>query len=169
MSFCKKYVGSHTDDVKGLRDYGYGTPANHNPDEWTHLICKPRWCYQCNGINIEVECRELHPYSLTLEVSPQPVGANFLNMTATAKSTYVDENIWSVLSEIESIDGDDPTQIVKCLECKEPVPYADMIRVIRHSKCQDCERRFSHVSELAQMQCIIIGELLARSKRKPQF
>ena len=35
-------------------------------------------------------------------------------MTATAKSTYVDEDTWSVLSEIESIDGDDPTQIVKC-------------------------------------------------------
>ena len=44
-----------------------------------------------------------------------------------------------------------------------------MIREICHSKCQDCERRFSHVSELAQMQCNIIGELLARSKRKPQF
>ena len=55
----------------------------------------------------------LHPYSLTLEESPQPVGANFLNMTTTAKSTYVDEDTWSVLSEIESIDGDDPMQLVK--------------------------------------------------------
>ena len=112
-------------------------------------------------------CRELHPYSLTLEASPQPVGANFVNMTATAKSTYVDEDTWSVLSEIESIDGDDPTQIVKCLERKERVPYADMIREICHSKCQDSERRFPHVSELAQVQCNIIGELLARSERQP--
>ena len=90
-------------------------------------------------------------------------------MTATAKSTYVDEDTWSVLSEIESIDDDDPTQIVKCLECNGRVPCADMIREICHSKCQDCERRFSHVSELAQMQCNIIGELLGRSEREPQF
>ena len=106
----------------------------------------------------------LHPYSLTLEASPQPVGANFLNMTATAKSTCVDEDTWSVLSKIESIDGDDPTQIVKCPECKGQVPYADMIQEICHSKCMDCERRFSHVSELALVQCNIIGELLARSE-----
>ena len=90
-------------------------------------------------------------------------------MTSTAKSTYVDEDAWSVLSEIESIDGDDPTQIVKCPECKGRVPYADMIREICHSKCQDCERRFSHVIELAQVQCNIIGDLLARSEREPLF
>ena len=79
----------------------------------THLVWTPRWCYPCNGINIEEKCRELHPYSLTLEESPQPVEANFVIMTTTVKSTYVDEDTWSVLSEIESIDGDDPTQIVK--------------------------------------------------------
>ena len=90
-------------------------------------------------------------------------------MTATAKSTYVDEDTWSVLSEIESIDDDDPTQIVKCLECKGRVPYADMIREMCHNKCIDCERHFSHVSELAQVQCNIIGELLARSERQPLF
>ena len=65
----QQYLDSHSDDVKDVRDYGYGTPANHKPEDWKHLICKPRWCYQCNGINIEVECRELHPYSLTLEAS----------------------------------------------------------------------------------------------------
>ena len=80
----QQYLDSHTDDVKDVRDYGYGTPSNHNPEDRTNLLCKPRWCNQCNGINIEVKCRELHPYSLTLEASPQPVGANFLNMTATA-------------------------------------------------------------------------------------
>ena len=73
----------------------------------------PRWCYQCNGINIKDRCRELHPYSLTLEASPQPVGANFVNMTSTDTSTFVDQDTWSVLSEIESVDGDDPAQIVK--------------------------------------------------------
>ena len=113
------------DDVKDVRDYGYGTPSNHNPEDRTNLLCKPRWCYQCNGINIEVKCRELHPYSLTLEASPQPVGANFLNMTATATSTYVDEDTWSVMSK--SIDSADPTQRVKCPECKEQVAQADML------------------------------------------
>ena len=44
-----------------------------------------------------------------------------------------------------------------------------MIREICHSKCMDCERRFSHVSELALVQCNIIGELLARSEREPLF
>jgi hypothetical protein len=44
-----------------------------------------------------------------------------------------------------------------------------MIREICHSKCMDCERRFSHVSELAQMQCNIIGELLVRSEREILF
>jgi hypothetical protein len=90
-------------------------------------------------------------------------------MTSTATSTYVDENTRSVLSEIEFIDGDDPTQIVKCQECKGRAPYADMIRVICHSKCMDCERRFSQVSDLARMQCNIIAELLARSEREPPF
>jgi hypothetical protein len=90
-------------------------------------------------------------------------------MTATAKSTYVDEDTWSVLSEIETIDGDDPTQIVKFLKCNGRYPYADMIREICHSKCLYCERRFSHVFKLAQMQCNIIGELLARSERELLF
>ena len=90
-------------------------------------------------------------------------------MTATAKSTYVDEDTWSVLPEIESKDGDDPTQIVKCTECKGKVAYADMIREICHRTCMDCERSFSHLSELALVQCNIIGELLARSERQPLF
>ena len=128
----QQYLDSHTDDVKDVRDYGYSTPANHNPENWGHLLCKPRWCYQCNGINVEPECRLLHPYSLTLEESPQPVGANLANVTTisgeTVKSTYTDEDTWSILSEIESIDSADPTQIVKCPECKGRVQYADMIR-----------------------------------------
>ena len=85
-------LNSHTDDVKYVRDYGYGTPANHNLEDWTHIVWTSRWCYQCNGINIEEKCREVHPYSLTLEASPQTVGANVVNMTATAKSTYVDDD-----------------------------------------------------------------------------
>jgi hypothetical protein len=40
-------------------------------------------------------------------------------MTTTVTSTYVDKDTWSVLLELESIEGDDPTQIDKCLECKE--------------------------------------------------
>ena len=88
----QQYLSSYNDDVKDVRDYGYGTPANHNPEEWNDLASKPRWCHQCNGINIEDRCRELHPYSLTLEASPQPVGANFVNMTTTATSTYVDKD-----------------------------------------------------------------------------
>ena len=40
-------LNSHTDDVKDVRNYGYGTPANHNPEDWTHLVWTPRWCYQC--------------------------------------------------------------------------------------------------------------------------
>ena len=162
-------MSSYNDESKSIRNYGYGTPATHNPEDWTHLVWTPRWCYPCNGLNIEPKCRELHPYSFTLEESPQPVGANFANMTSTVTSTYVDKDTWSVLSELESIEGDDPTQIVKCLECKGRVPYADMIREICHSKCQDCERRFSHVTEDAQEQCEIIGELLARSERSILF
>jgi hypothetical protein len=165
----QQYLSSYNDDINDVRDYGYGTTANHNPEEWNDLASKPRWCYQCNGVNIEDRCRELHLYSLTLEASAQPVEANFVNMTSTATSTYVDQDTWSVLSEIESIGGDEPTQIVTCQECKERVPYADMIRKICHNKCMDCERRFSHVFRIAQMQCNIIGELLARSEREPLF
>ena len=90
-------------------------------------------------------------------------------MTATATSPYVDEDTWSVISEAESIDSADPTQIVKCSECKGKVAQADMTREICHDKCMDCERRFSHVTELAQVQCNIIGELLSRSERVPLF
>ena len=49
----QQYLDSHTDDVKIVHDYEYGTPANHNPEDRNHLLCKPRWCYQCDGINIE--------------------------------------------------------------------------------------------------------------------
>ena len=69
-------------------------------------------------------------------------------MTSTDTSTFVDPDTWSVMSEIESVDGEDPAQIVKCQECKGRVPYADMIREICHSKCMDCERRFLHVTAM---------------------
>jgi hypothetical protein len=109
----QQYRSSHTDESKLIRNYGYGTPATHNLEDWIHLVWTPRWCYPCNGLDIKPKCRELHPYSFTLEESPQPVGTNFVDMTTTVTSTYIDENTWSVLSELESIDGDDPTQIVK--------------------------------------------------------
>ena len=32
----QQYLDSHTDDVKDVRDYGNGTSANHNPEDWTH-------------------------------------------------------------------------------------------------------------------------------------
>ena len=124
----QQYLDSHTDDVKDVRDYGYGTPANHNPEDWKHLLCPPRWCYQCNGINVEPECRMKHPYSLTLEESPQPVGSNCTNMLYTGESTHVDEDTWSILSEIESIDGEDPAQLVKCPECRPQFPHRLLFR-----------------------------------------
>ena len=61
----QQYLSFHTDENKNVRNYGYGTLANHNPEDWTHLVWTPRWCYQCNGINIEEKCRELHPYTRT--------------------------------------------------------------------------------------------------------
>jgi hypothetical protein len=33
----QQYLSSYNDDVKDVRDYGYGTPANHNPEEWNDL------------------------------------------------------------------------------------------------------------------------------------
>ena len=65
--------------------------------------------------------------------------------------------------------GEDPAQLVKCPECKGRVAYADMIRELCHRTCIDCERRFSHVTDLALVQCNIIGELLARSEREPLY
>ena len=29
----QQYLNSYTDDIKDVRDYGYGNPANHNPEE----------------------------------------------------------------------------------------------------------------------------------------
>ena len=29
----QQYLNSQTDDVKDVRNYGYGTPANHKPED----------------------------------------------------------------------------------------------------------------------------------------
>ena len=29
----QQYLDSHTDDVKDVRDYEYGTPSNYNPED----------------------------------------------------------------------------------------------------------------------------------------
>ena len=37
----QQFLSSYTDDIKDVRDYGYGTPANHNPKDWKHLARMP--------------------------------------------------------------------------------------------------------------------------------
>jgi hypothetical protein len=79
-----------------------------------------------------------------------------LNTTISRVSTYVDNNTWSTPSSDENYDGNDPTTILKCKECKARVPYADMIRKICHQICNDWEMRFSHATPHAIVQCEII-------------
>ena len=60
-----------------------------------------------------------------------------LNTTLPRISTYVDNDTWSTLSSDEYYDGNDPTTIVKCKECKTRVPYADMVRETCHRNCNE--------------------------------
>ena len=92
-------------------------------------------------------CRTAHPYTFTIEESPQLVGANLMNLTSTEPSTFVNEDTWSVESECPSGTGEDPTEEVRFLECRARTSLADMERGICHGKCQDCEQRFSHATE----------------------
>jgi len=64
----QQYLSSYNDESKLIRSYGYGTLATHNPEDWTHLVWTPRWCYPYNGLNIKPKCRELHPYLFTKTV-----------------------------------------------------------------------------------------------------
>ena len=163
------YVSSHYDDHPSIKDYDYSKPTTHDADDWKHLKYKPRWCNHCNGINKENNCRKLHPYTFTIEESPQPVGANFMNITSTEPSTFVDEDTWSVESNCPSGTGDDPTKEARCLECRARTSRADMERGICHGKCLDCDQRFSHATEESRLQCDIIGEILARNDTEDQF
>ena len=70
-----------------------------------------------------------------------------MNITSTEPSTFVDEDTWSVESDCPSGTEDDPTEVVRCFECKAKTSRADMKRGICHGKCQDCEQRFSHATE----------------------
>jgi hypothetical protein len=93
------YVISHYDDHLSIKNFGYGKPTTHDADNWKHLKYKPRWCNHCNGINKESNCRKLHPYTFTIEESPQSVDTNFMNITSTEPSTFADEDTWSVESD----------------------------------------------------------------------
>jgi hypothetical protein len=64
-----------------------------------------------------------------IEGSSQPVGANFFNTTSTEPLTFVDEDTWTVYLERGLEVGDNPTEIVRCLECRGKAAYADMSRV----------------------------------------
>ena len=63
-----------------------------------NLPSAPRWCEQCFGINIETNCRRLHPYSFTIGESVPPARTTLLNTTVPRVSTYVDNDTWSTPS-----------------------------------------------------------------------
>ena len=52
-----------------------------------------------------------------------------MNLTSTEPLTFVNEDTWSVESECPSRTGKDPTEEVRCLECRARTSLADMERV----------------------------------------
>ena len=156
------YRSTYPQDPPGVKVYEYGLPSNHDEEDYRNSPSAPRWCEKCFGINIETNCRNLHPYSLTIAESVPPARPNVLKTTIPRVSTYVDNDTWSTPSSDEYYGGNDPTTIVKCKECKDGVPYADMVREICHRNCDHCKMRFSNAASHAIVQCEIISIKLSR-------
>jgi hypothetical protein len=74
-----------------------------------------------------------------------------MSLGSTEPSSFVDENTWSVESECPSRTGEDPTEEVRCLECRARTSRADMERGICHRKRQDVNRD-SHM-QLKRFDC----------------
>ena len=81
------YLSTYLQDSTGVKDYGYGIPSNHDEEDWKILPSASRWCEQCFGINIETNCRRLHPYSFTIAKRVPPARTTLLNTTVPRVST----------------------------------------------------------------------------------